>query len=383
MPSTALISPVPTVALWCRVSTWNIVYLVAMQVVLFTFLTMYFTPLLTLIPDLGATPDERLTLTVWTSVFWAIGLVVSAMTFFVGPLLYPWMPDTDIGRMRAWQVAIAAFCLLGFLAMLVPVLVVNEPKWTRNEATSIPFFKAMKTCLSNRYYRNVIASDFFTFCATSILQTGVLYYVTVLVELPEYISTVLILVLVVISIFMYPCVAVVAKKVNGGKGLLLAAFAIESVVFLFVSVMGLSKAAAYVQIIVPIVVFTVPYSILTTMFAWATADIAEHHCLLTGEAVAGMFFATRTFFQKLASTVAVIVFALLLQLGRDVGDDLGVRMSGVVGALLAVGAAVMMYFYDEKKMSMELKDMLKEKQDAIQMSSVETGDASDQSNAAC
>ena len=34
-------------------------------------------------------------------------------------------------------------------------------------------------------------------------------------------------------------------------------------------------------------------------------------------------------------------------------------------------------------MSMELKDMLKEKQDAIQMSSVETGDASDQSNAAC
>ena len=142
--------------MWCRISTWNIVYLVAMQVVLFTFLTMYFTPLLSLIPDLGATPDERLSLTVWTSVFWAIGLVVSAMTFFVGPLLYPLMPDTDIGRMRAWQVAIGAFCYIGFLAMLVPVLVVNERKWSRNEATSVPFFKAMKTCLGNKYYRNCL-----------------------------------------------------------------------------------------------------------------------------------------------------------------------------------------------------------------------------------
>ena len=69
---------------------------------------------------------------------------------------------------------------------------------------------------------------------------------------------------------------------------------------MFVAAIGLSEAAAYAQVVVPVVIFTLPYSVLTTMFAWATADIAEHHSLRTGEAVAGMFYAARTFFQKLA-----------------------------------------------------------------------------------
>lgn len=341
-----------------------------MQIVLFTFLTMYFTPLLTLIPDLGSTPEERLDLTVWTSVFWALGMVVSATVFFIAPSLYGVLPDTDIGRMRAWQIAVAGICILGFIAMLVPVLVVNEPKWSRNEAASVPFFKSIKMCLSNKYYRNVVVSDFFTFCATTILQTGMLYYVTVLVDLPEYLSTILVLVLVVISIFLYPVVAHIAKKFGGGKNLLLVAFGMEAVVFLFVAAIGLSEAAAYAQVVVPVVIFTLPYSVLTTMFAWATADIAEHHSLRTGEAVAGMFYAARTFFQKLASTVAVIVFALLLQLGKDEGDDLGIRLTALVAAGLALCAAVVMWFYDEKQMSKELQDMLEAKTGALELTEV-------------
>jgi glycoside/pentoside/hexuronide:cation symporter, GPH family len=143
-----------------------------MQIVLFTFLTMYVTPLTSLIPDLGATPNERLTITVWTSVFWALGMVTSAMGFFLGPALFGLFPDTEIGHMRAWQVAIAALCFLGFVGMLIPVLVINEPKWSRNEPSSVPILQSLQTCLSNKYYRYLVASDFCTFCATSILQSG-------------------------------------------------------------------------------------------------------------------------------------------------------------------------------------------------------------------
>jgi glycoside/pentoside/hexuronide:cation symporter, GPH family len=195
----------------------------------------------------------------------------------------------------------------------------------------------------------------------------------VLLELKEFVSTILVLLLVVISILLYPVVAQVAKRLSGGRVLLLVAFGIEAGVFVFVSLMGKVKTASMAQAIVPIVVFTVPYSILTTMFAWVTADIAEHHALQTGEAVAGMFYAARTFFQKLASTVAVILFALLLQLGKDVGDDLGVRLSGVVGAGLAVLAATVLWFYDEKHMQKELQEMLVAKQD-VEIGEVSTRD---------
>lgn len=54
-----------------------------------------------------------------------------------------------------------------------------------------------------------------------------------------------------------------------------------------------------------------------------------------------MFYATRTFLQKLATTLGVVMFALLLQFGRDVGDDLGIRRTGIGGALLYALAALL------------------------------------------
>jgi len=88
---------------------------------------------------------------------------------------------------------------------------------------------------------------------------------------------------------------------------------------------------------------------------WILADIAEHAALTGGEAQAGMFYATRTFLQKLATTLGVVLFALLLGFGRDVGDDLGVRLTGVAGAMLYLVAATLFSRFDEAKLQAELK----------------------------
>jgi GPH family glycoside/pentoside/hexuronide:cation symporter len=61
-----------------------------------------------------------------------------------------------------------------------------------------------------------------------------------------------------------------------------------------------------------------------------------------------MFFASRTLMQKFGQTTGVVSFAMLTTLGRDVGDDLGIRLSGLVGFVLCFVAAVVFSRYQER-----------------------------------
>ena len=329
----------------------NVVWLLGVQVVLYISLTAYLTPAFALVADLGADPAERLRISTWTSMAWAIGIVVAATTFFIGPAL-----DGAFDTFRAWQAAIGIVCAIALVFMAVPVFVIDETRWARNEPSTMPLRESIKTVLSNPFFRFYAAADFVYFAGLAIIQTGLLFYVTVLLELDEWVSTVLLLLMVIVSAFMFPLIAGWARKQGGGKRLTVMAFIIASGVFLAIAALGLIEQVPFLQAALPIAVFALPFAILSVMPQWILADIAEHAARTGGEAQAGMFYATRTFLQKLATTLGVVMFALLLQFGRDVGDDLGVRLTGVGGALLYLMAAVLFRKYDEDRLQRELAE---------------------------
>ena len=329
----------------------NVVWLLGIQVLLYISLTAYLTPAFALVADLGADPAERLRLSTWTSMAWAIGIVVAAMTFFIGPAL-----DGTFETFRAWQVAIGIVCAVALTFMAIPVLLIDEPRWVRDTPSTMPLLASIKTVLGNPFFRFYAAADFVYFAGLAIIQTGLLFYVTVLLELEEWVSTVLLLLMVIVSAFLFPLIAGWARKQGGGRRLTVMAFIIASGVFLAIAGVGLIDRLPFLQAALPIAVFALPFAILSVMPQWILADIAEHAARTGGEAQAGMFYATRTFLQKLATTLGVVMFALLLQFGRDVGDDLGVRLTGVGGALLYMMAAILFRKYDEVRLQRELAE---------------------------
>ncbi len=332
-------------------SGWNIVWLLGIQVLLYVSLTAYVTPAFALVADLGANPEERLTLSTWTSMAWAIGLVIAAMTFFIAPAL-----DGPLETFRAWQVSVVVVCVIALGFMLIPVVKIDEPRWAHNEPSTMPLRASIRTVLRNPFFRFYAAADFAYFGGLAIIQTGVLFYVTVLLELDEWVSTVLLLLMVVVSAGLFPLVAKWARRQGGGKRLTIFAFLLAAFVFLAITGMGLLDQLPFLQAALPIAVFALPFAILSVMPQWILADIAEHAARTGGEAQAGMFYATRTFLQKLATTLGVVMFALLLQFGRDVGDDLGVRLTGVGGAILYAVAAALFSRYDEARLKHELAE---------------------------
>ncbi|MEM7271768.1 MAG: MFS transporter [Actinomycetota bacterium] len=333
-----------------RESGWNIVWLLGVQVVLYVALTAYVTPAFALVADLGRSPMERLRLSTWTSLAWALGLVIAAFTLFTAGLL-----EESLGTYRAWQAAAGITCAIGLVFMIVPVLTLDEPRWaSAHEPSTMPLIPAVRFVLGNRFFRFYAAADFAYFGGLALIQTGLLFYITVLVELEEWVSTVLLLAMVVVSIFLFPVVSALGRRLRGGKRLTIVAFCIGAGVFSTISVLGLADSLPYVQVVIPVLIFAVPFAILSIMPQWILADIAEHSTLETGQSQAAMFYATRTFLQKLSTTAGVVVFALLLQFGRDVGDDLGVRLTGVTGAVLYLVAAWFFSRYDEHRLQSEL-----------------------------
>ena len=127
-----------------------------------------------------------------------------------------------------------------------------------------------------------------------------------------------------------------------------------------------------VQLFGGLAVISVPLSVLWMLPNACLADIVVHDALRTGQSNEGMFFAARTFLQKIGMTLGIMTFASLTNFGNASGvaweDDLGVRLSGPACAVIFIIASACFAFFDEKSLQAETKAMLDARaRDAVEM----------------
>lgn len=354
MRAGAIPAAIATVALFVppvqSESAWNIVWLLGVQAILYTALTAYVTPAFSLVADLGRTPSERLDLATVTSIAWAGGIMVAALT----PFLASVFQRLGLEPIRAWQSAVVLVCSVALGAMWAPTRLIDETVLSRSAPSTTPIVVAVRNVVANPFFRYYLAADFSYFCGLAIIQTGLLYYITVLLQLDETVTAPLLILMVVVATFMYPAVNRAAKR-HSGKRLVVAAFGVSSFNFGGIVFLGTLPLPNWLQAVVLVLAFSVPFAVLSVIPQWILSDIAEHASLQSGESTAATFFAARTFMQKLGQTIGVVVFALLASLGRDVGDDLGIRLSGLAGVVLYLIAALLFRHYDEETLQRGLQ----------------------------
>ena len=87
------------------------------------------------------------------------------------------------------------------------------------------------------------------------------------------------------------------------------------------------------------------------------ADVAEADGITSGEKREGMFFAARTFAMKFGQSFAMLLFTSLAIIGstqnansNDItASTLGMTIVGIVAVVFCVFGAVILLFYNEKK----------------------------------
>ena len=194
----------------------------------------------------------------------------------------------------------------------------------------------------------------------TILQTALIYYVTVLLRQQEQFYSVLFIIMAVVSFACYPAVNLIARR-TGKKQLIIIGFIIFTFVFGMTSLFGLPwvplplTVQGYLLVTIG-AIFLAIFGILPNAIV---ADIAERDALKTGSHREGIYYGARTFMQKIGQMIAMLVFTSLLVLGKDVGDDLGVRVSGLVAAVFCLGGLYLFTRYNEKKFLSETLEMKK------------------------
>ncbi|HEY8969925.1 MAG TPA: MFS transporter, partial [Puia sp.] len=224
---------------------------------------------------------------------------------------------------------------------------IDERRYSNSKPSRLPLWSAIRKTFANRNFRYYLISDFSWYMALSIISSGLLYFVKVLLRLPESMSGMLTGVMVVVSLVFYPLINWLAGA-WGRKPIVLFSFVLLGALFIAIYFLGRFPMSPTFQIYALVILAAFPLASLGILPNAILAGIAQRDAARTGENREGMFFAVKYFFVKLGQTLGISLFAWLTIFGKDPDHDLGLRLNGVCGCALCIAAFVFFSRFQEK-----------------------------------
>jgi GPH family glycoside/pentoside/hexuronide:cation symporter len=308
---------------------------------------MYVTPYFALIPELGKTANERLNLSTYISVTFFLGTAVASQA----AMIWNKLEEMGIDKVMAIRYTFIGLAGISLLFLMFPIWFIDERKYSESKPSEIKMMEALKSAFSKKEFRVFAISDLSYFLALTILQTGLIYYITVLLELPESLYSTVFILLGVLSFLFYPFVNLTAKKI-GKKKLMIIAFSFFTIMYLLVFTLGMDIwfIPNNIQIYILIALAAFPMAVFGILPNAILSDIAEHDAVTTGNKKEAIFYGVRTLMSKVGQMLSMFIFSSLLLFGKDVGDSLGIRLTGPVAAVFSFIGLIFFLMYDEKKM---------------------------------
>ena len=304
-------------------------------------MTMDCTPDPALIPELGA--DQKTRMSISTSI--SFTYIADMAVAYMAPVIWG-MLEGSMGRITAIRVTLTALAAVGLVCMFVPVFTIKEKDYVTVVPTESTALRSLAATFRNRDFRVFVSSDIAYFLGITMFQTALPFFVTSLLKLDESMSTMFFVLMTALSVLFYVPINKLTPKL-GKKKLILIAFGIFSVSFIFTALMGdILPIPPAVQGYILCVVAAPAMAVFGILPQAVVADIAEYDALETGENHSGLFYAARTFAFKLGQSIAMLLVTAFATIGPDTG--LGYRITAVAAAVCILGGVLFM-IYKEKK----------------------------------
>lgn len=328
----------------------NAVFLLVMVLAYYLFITAYCTPYNALISELGHTQQERLNISTAISFTFIAGTAVAYLAPAIWEIFVP-----ALGRVGAIRLTFTVMAAIAWLCMLVPVFCIREKEYVNTVPVQESAFHSLAATFRNGEFRKFVGSDIFYWIALTMFQTGLPFFVTSLLKLPETMTTLYFVGMTALSVLFYLPVNKLTPKF-GKKRMLLFAFVMFSTAFFYTGFMGkIPFLSAAAQGFVLMVFAALPMAIFGILPQAMVADIAESDSVTTGSNREGMFFAARTFAFKLGQSLSMLIFTAVSTIGTGTGT--GYRVAAFGAALFCGIGAVLLVFYNENKINAVIAGM--------------------------
>ena len=326
-------------------SALNIVWLVGMLIGFYVSSTTYIIPYSALLPELAPTSEDKVRLATWQSAGYVFGIAIASNAFNLTEVLqHGFGVDSKI---HALQLAIFILALVAAVFMMVTVFSIDEKKYCTSVPSSDPLRQALVQTLSNKNFRFFIVADFSFYLSTTLITSGLMYFVKVLLQLPESIGNKLMITMVLVSFIFYPVTNWAAKRV-GKKKIVIVSLVLLGCIFLGIGMLGKFALNAEAQIFSLIALAAIPLASLNILPTAILAEVIEKDSMDTRDNKEAIYFAVRYFFVKIAATVGIALFSMSLLYGKDVGNDFGIRLNGVLGFVFCCLAALIFTRFKEE-----------------------------------
>ena len=346
-------------------SVWNAIWVGVFLVLYYTAYTIFFIPHRALVPEIIPDPKERVGYyAVSTAFFMGSSAVMYATTLFVS-----FFKNMGMDPIEAWRTVFGIFALIGGTCLTISAFAFHEPDYIKE--TSHPtdsILKSFGVVLKNKNFVIFSLGDLASYISMAFFQTSMLYYITILLNIKESVSFLVMAIAIVASICLFPLIVKVSKKFNKKTPLIVGSWIFAGV---FTFIFFADKIAALVpgyELILGIfmgLTVSFPFACINILPQSILSDIIQQDTIVSGVRREGIFSAIKTFIDKIASAVAMMIVSSVLAIGALKGESvglLGIKLTGIFACVFSIISVVFFMIYNDKDVTRTIEEHNKEKE---------------------
>lgn len=335
-------------------SAANAVWVGIFLIIYYTSYTFFFIPRNALVPEI--IPDAKVRVGYYgisTAFFMGSSSFMYAATLFVNLL-----KKAGLTPLWAWRAVFTVFAAIGITCLLLSAYAFEEKDYvTANVKPKESLLRSCGQVFKNKNFLCFAAGDLFSGVSMAFFQTSMLYYITMLLNVPESQSFLVMLSAIGVALCLFPLIIKISRKYNK-KAPLIAASIVFTIVFGFIffgdKIAALAPGHELLVGLALGIVVSFPFAAINILPQSIISDIIQQDSLESGVNREGIFSATKTFIEKCASALAMMVVSSVLAIGAAQGEAvglLGVKLTGVFAGGFSLLSLLFFLFYDDRKVT--------------------------------
>ena len=314
--------------------------------------TFFFIPRNALIPEIIRDAKTRVNYYgISTAFFMGSSSFMYAATLFVNML-----KNQGLSALWAWRCIFTVFGIIGLTCLLLSAFAFNEKEYAdSNVRPKEKLFESFGIVFRNINFVYFTMCDLLSGISMAFFQTSMLYYITVLLNVRESQSFLVMLCAIGVALCLFPLVIKWSKK-YGKKPMLIIANIIFTIVYCFIFIGDKIVALVpgyelYIGLLMGVVV-AFPFAAINILPQSAISDIIQSEAIKTGVNREGIFSSVKTFIEKIAIAIAMMSVSSVLVIGA-IGNEavgiMGVKLTGVISVVFSIISLLFLYKYNEKE----------------------------------
>ncbi|MBQ2759181.1 MAG: MFS transporter [Clostridia bacterium] len=344
-------------------SVLNAVWVGFFLITYYTSYTFFFIPRNALVPEI--IPDAKVRVGYYgmsTVFFMGSSSFMYAATLFVDML-----KNAGLSPLWAWRTVFTVFAAIGITCLLLSAYAFEEKDYVqKNTKPKESMIKSFGIVLRNKNFVIFSLGDLFSGISMAFFQTAMLYYITMLLNVPESQSFLVMLAAIAVAICLFPLIIKLSRKYNKKMPLIIASIVFTAVFGLIYFGDKIAALAPGNELFIGLgmgVIVSFPFAAINILPQSVVSDIIQCDSLVSGVNREGIFSAVKTFIEKIASAVAMMGVSSILAIGAAANESVGlqgVKLTGVFAGIFSLLSLIVFIFYNDKKVTKTIEEYRKE-----------------------